>query len=159
MIKSKIMILSCLYNTHVSFVVHCRLCFCTDFTFAQMATGPGSVCKGGNATFSCEIVNAGGVIQPNQWRFPNDIVINFNTPHHTLVLDTATSLVSDLIVTDINERAVYVCSLAAKPELVSRVYINAEGMYGHIYVCVYSMIKINHNISIQHGYFFSTGCT
>ena len=107
--------------------------FNADFTFVQNANGPSSVCRGGTANFSCEIVNAGGVLQPNQWRFANNTIITFDTPDHTLVEDDVTSLISNLTVTNIKMSTSYICGTATRPLLMSEVFINVEGMK---YVCV-----------------------
>ena len=86
------------------------------------------MCRGGTVSFSCAVVNAGGFPQPNQWRFANNTVITADTPDHTLVEDDVTSLISNLTVTNIEMSTSYICGTAARPLLMSEVFIDVEGI-------------------------------
>ena len=125
--------------------MQCVLYF-VAFTFRQPATGSVIVCRGRAASFSCELVNAGGFVQQNQWMFANGTIITTDTPDHTLVLDDVTSLVSILTVTNIVTSTSYICTNAARPDLTSTVPIDVAGM------CLYSTHVSDHNLWCKNSF-------
>jgi len=86
------------------------------------------VCRGGNVSFSCEIVNMRDIPLQNQWRFANNTIITSDTPDNTLALDDITSQISNLTVTNIDMSTSYICTTAASTDLMSEVFIDVQGM-------------------------------
>jgi len=103
----------------------------------QPATGPSRVCEGSNVTLQCVIVfNSDNttIVQATVWRRNKTIVDVINLPNHSLLFNSTTGGVTDLLITNVSlddDNVVYACTASGANNIASSLTLNVTGTYMH----------------------------
>ena len=117
--------------------------------FSQPATGPSSVCEGGNVTLQCRVVFNGNAVESVWFRKGTAVRVGNNfISNHNQILNSTTGLRTDLAIINVtleDDNTVYTCN-STDGSITSYVVLN---VLGKLYVCTYCDYMTKCDLSIE----------